>query len=395
MLKPTEKRFKFTEAKIARLPFAEHGTRYTVYDDNVKNLILRVGEKTKVYYMLKKFNGKTIYSTIGNTKAISLSDAYKILSEMQNDILHGKNPNQERQKIRDNITIKDFFENIYFPRHALMHKKIRSQNEDKSCYNLYLGPIKNCKMMDITRNTVSVLQQQIAESHGIYAANHTMRLLRAMYNKAIDWGYVGENPVMRVKLFKEIKRDRFLQPDEIPRFFNALAEEPNTMFRNFCMLCLLVGQRRSNMQSIKWSDIDFDNRIIRIPETKTGKPQNAYLSDQAIDILKEMQLSNKKDHVWLFPSAFSKSGHLENPAKMWQNLLNRARVSNLRIHDLRRTFASYQAINGASNTIIGKSIGDTSPTAISIYARVTEDPIRQSIQTATDHMFSFIKPKDK
>lgn len=382
---PTETHFKFTEAKIAKLPFADHGKRYTVYDTDTKNLIMRVGEKSKVYYMLKKVNGRTVFTALGNASNTSLAMATQALADAIDIVRHGKNPNTEKKKIRDSITIKDFFNDYYFPRHSKLHKKVRSQQEDIGCFRLYLTDIHNQKMIDIDRDAVARLQQKIAQKSGIYAANHTMRLLRAMYNKAIDWGFVGNNPATRIKLFKEIKRDRFLQYDELPRFFKALSEEPNTMFRNFVMLCLLVGQRRDNMQSIKWADVDLENRIIRIPETKTSKPQVAVLSDQAVSILKEMQIFRTSER--LFPSASSKSGHLENPTKMWKSLLVRAKIEDLRIHDLRRTFASYQAINGASNTIIGDSIGDTSAAAVSIYARISKDPVRQSVQAATDTMF--------
>lgn len=385
MPQPTETHFKFTEAAIAKLPFAEHGKRYTVYDTNTKNLIMRVGEKTKTYYMLKKINGRTVFTALGNASNTPLNSAVKALEESLTVVRNGKNPNTEKKKIRDSITVKDFFENYYIPRHSQLHKKPRSQQEDLSCFRLYLPDIQNQKMIDIDRDTVARLQQKIAKNSGIYAANHTLRLLRNMYNKAIDWGFVGTNPATRIKLFKETKRERFLQPDELPRFFKALADEPNTTFRNFCVLSLLLGQRRSNTEAIKWSDVDFENRIIRIAETKTGKPQLVVLSDQAIEVLQEMRTFSTSE--WLFPSAYSKSGHLETPSKLWQKLLERANIQDLRIHDLRRTFASYQAMNGASETIIGDSIGDKSPVAISIYARINKDPVRISVQQATDRIF--------
>ncbi len=128
-------------------------------------------------------------------------------------------------------------------------------------------------------------------------------------------------------------------------------------------------------------------RIIKT--TKNGEPQAVPLSTQAIDLLREMETF--KTGPWLFPSKQSRSGHLENPQVAWRAMKERAGLTNLRLHDLRRTFASYQASTGASNEIIGKALGDKSPAVIPIYARLTEAPVRQSIQRATDQMFAAAK----
>ena len=147
------------------------------------------------------------------------------------------------------------------------------------------------------------------------------------------------------------------------------------------------------MQSIKWSDINFERKVLYIAKTKTGEPQAAPLPWQALDILREMETF--KTSEWVFPSATSASGHLENPLKMWHDLLERAGIENLRIHDLRRTFASYQAITGSSHEIIGKALGDKSPAVIPIYARLTEEPVRHSVQNAADKIFALAAPAEE
>lgn len=95
---------------------------------------------------------------------------------------------------------------------------------------------------------------------------------------------------------------------------------------------------------------------------------------------------------WLFPSQTSASGHYEEPKKAWKNLLELAGIENLRLHDLRRTLGSYEAIAGASLHIIGKSLGHKSPNSTMVYARLYNDPVRDAIQKATDKMMSFVEP---
>ena len=94
-----------------------------------------------------------------------------------------------------------------------------------------------------------------------------------------------------------------------------------------------------------------------------------------------------KDELWVFPAdgASSKTGergHLIDPKKAWSRILDRAKIKDLRIHDLRRTAGSYMAIKGVSSAIIGKALGHRSPRSTAIYARLTEDPVRQALEEA-------------
>ena len=384
MQAPDDTKFVFTEARIAKLPFAASGKRYQYRDAAVKNLYLRVTSASKKYYMVKKINGSSVAILLGDASNTTLNDARRLLGEQLNIVKAGKNPNVEKKKITNCITLRDFFEQHYFPLHSKLYKKTASQREDKSTFRVHLPPLYNVRIAEINRPMVELFQRRIADVSGIYAANHAIKLLRQMLNKAVDWGVIQFNPITGIKLFKEIVRDRFLQQDELPRLFIALEQEPNVVFRNFVLLSLLVGQRRGNMMGLKWSDVSFERRVIYISDTKTGMPQVVPLADQAIKLLRDMETF--KTSEWLFPSKRAASGHIESPSKMWKALLQRAGIENLRIHDLRRTFASYQSITGSSNEIIGKALGDKSPAVIPIYARLSEQPVRQSIQRAADAM---------
>jgi integrase len=132
---------------------------------------------------------------------------------------------------------------------------------------------------------------------------------------------------------------------------------------------------------MRWEDIDFSIREWRIPDTKNGEPVRIPLIGKALDILNN-RLYLKASTLWVFPSNDSKSGHLAQPKAAWKRILDRAGLKNLRIHDLRRTLGSYQAIAGASLTIIGKSLGHKSPQSTAIYARLSNNPVRTSMEEA-------------
>ncbi len=384
MKAPNDNKFVFTEAKIAKLPFAEPGKRYQVRDANTRNLYLRVTRSSKKYYMVKKVRAKSVFVLLGDVSNTTLNKAKERLAEQLDVVQKGKNPNVEKNKIQNTITVREFFEQYYFPQHSKLYKKTSSQREDECTFRVHLGTLYNVRVVDINRPMVELFQRRIAQQSKIYAANHAVKLLRQMLNKALDWGLIQINPVARTKLFKEVQRDRFLQPDELERLYVALETEPNICFRNLVLLSLLIGQRRGNMQALKWTDISFERAVVYIPDTKTGTPQVVPLPKQAIDILREMETF--KTSEWLFPSKRAVSGHIESPSKMWKALLKRANIENLRMHDLRRTFASYQAITGSSYEIIGKALGDKSPAVIPTYARLSEAPVRQSIQKGADAM---------
>ena len=206
-----------------------------------------------------------------------------------------------------------------------------------------------------------------------------------MFNKAInEWRiWKGENPAHGITKFPEQSRERFLQSDELPKFFQAVAQEENKTIRDYVLMSLLTGARRSNVLAMRWADINFERMEWRIPMTKNGEPQTITLSSEAIEVLHNRKPLDGAEYVF---TGNGKSGHLEEPKKGWKRILERAGIDNLRIHDLRRTLGSWQAKTGASLAIIGKSLNHKNQNTTAIYARLDLDPVRDSVNKATSAM---------
>src|SRR5262249_52645918 len=155
---------------------------------------------------------------------------------------------------------------------------------------------------------------------------------------------------------------------ELPKFFAALAEEPNTLIRDFILIAILTGARRSNVQAMAWDDVNLVGGTWTIPQTKTGDPLTVHLPPPAGKIL-TTRFANRDSSPFVFPG-WGKTGHLMEPKTAWKNILDRAGINDLRVHDLRRTLGSWQAAGGASLPIIGKSLGHKNQRTTQIYARL-------------------------
>lgn len=341
MQQKRQKKLDFTEARIAGLPFADVGKRYMVRDAATKNLVVRVSSENKVYYLVKNIDGKVMFVRLGDVDHMTVKKAREALVENMEVVSKGKNPNDEKRKIRQDMTIKEFFRDVYVPNHSEVATKPASQRTNDVLFRVQLAPFHNKKMLNITHAELDLWHKSLGKK-SIYRANRALALIRHMYNKAIVWGLPGDNPTRGITAFREKSRDRFLRPEELPRFFEALQNETNTTFKNYVLLSLFVGQRRGNMFAVRWENVDFVHNAIYIPDTKNNEPQIVPLVDQAIELLKTM----KKDATseWVFPSNRKPGYHFVDCRGAWHGLLARAGIENFRFHDIRRTFGSYIGI---------------------------------------------------
>src|SRR5262249_44116161 len=144
---------------------------------------------------------------------------------------------------------------------------------------------------------------------------------------------------------------------------------------------LWTGARRGNVQRMRWQQLDLDRAVWKIPgeQFKTRKPLDVALCPEALEILKRRRREVAGE--WVFPS-HGASGHLIEPKGGWDRLRERSGLADLRIHDLRHTLASWQAANGASLHIIGKSLGHARAETTRRYSHLDLDPIRASVEAA-------------
>ncbi len=378
------KEFNFTKQSLERLPVPETGRDY-YRDTREKGLSLYLGTSGAItFFVRKRVNGKDERIILGRFPELSIENARKLALKAKAEVAQGIDPNEEKRRLRADSTFGEMFHE-FMERYSKKHKK--SWQYDEREVRKFLSHWFPVKALRITPQQVRQRHEKIHDENGLYQANRLLERIRAIYNKAIEWGWQGTNPTAGIKKYKEKSRERFLRRDELPRFFVALSQEENETARDYILMSLLTGARKSNVLAMRWQEIRFASGEWHIPETKNGEPHIVPLSDAALEILHRRRDQDNSPYV--FPGT-GVSGHLADPKKAWKRVLARAEIDNLRIHDLRRTLGSWMAANGATTAIIGKTLAHKSQQATKIYERLDLDPVRDSVEKATAAMMQHV-----
>ena len=383
-------KLEFNKTALKALQNPPPGKRATFYDTTVPKLALRVtASGTKTFYVVKRSGREMVWLKLGTFSDMTVEQARGAALTALSAFANNENPAEIRRARKKEPTFAELFKE-YGERHG---EKKKSWATDQSLYANHLQPLAPLKVTAVKREVISRILSNM-EKGGLAGAtlNNVRALVSSIFGRAIEWGYATVNPVVGIKTRGKVKRDRFLQTDELPRFFDSLAEESNVTLRDYILLALLTGARRSNLLAMQWSEISFAESIWRIPDTKNGTPQNVTLSPEALAILQACRDAAENEAIFVFPGS-GKSGHIEEPKKAVIRVMERAGIpygrntpNGVTLHDLRRTLGSWQAKTGASMIIIGKSLNHLSPQTSAIYARLDLDPVRQSVNTATAAM---------
>lgn len=362
----------FTQDNLNKIPPAPKGQRNTYYDTIRPELILRVTDTGhKSFVIIKRLRHKTLRITLSSYPSMSIYQARQTALDKLHQVSVGINPNIKKKQFNQEMTLGQLF-NKYISEYSKITKKTWKADEReipkyfKKWFPRYLS--------EITEDDVRTFFIETTNKNGKYMANRLISRLSSMYNKAIKWGWTGNNPTKNIQKNKEKPRERFIHQDEINKIKETLEKMP-FIFSAFVKLAIFTGARTCNIYQMRWDQIDFDSKIWYIPDSKNGHPLVIPLIDQAISVLKTIDASSE----WVFPSK-SKQGHLTCLKKSWKTFITEANLPDLRMHDLRRTHGSWLACNNVSLTTISHSLGHKNIHSTQIYAKLQTDPIKDAVQ---------------
>ncbi len=375
-------KFKFTKTALEAVQ--KVAQRTVLHDTETPGLILICHPTgTKTFYLQKKLAGRAERIMLGNFPQTTIEQAKGKAAEIYSTIaIHGANPAEIKRTAKEEPKFSAVFERFLKEKRNRSGQPLSARNveEYRKVVTTHMARITGEKLSSITRERCRTLVNRVKSPS---QANKVKAILSAVFNWSKDMGIHDlDNPASRIKTKVIASRERFLLPSEFPRFMAAVEQSP---LRDFFLLALYTGARRSNLQAMRWREINLDERTWTIPKTKNGQPQTIALSPEAVEIISNRMAQAIVSAEYVFPGA-GHTGHLSEPKAAWRNVLAAAGVDNLRLHDLRRTLGSWQARQGASLSVIGKSLGHKSQQATAIYSRLDLDPVRASVEGAVSAM---------
>ena len=376
---------KLTKQVIDETPFPLAGQIF-VRDAELPGFALRVTKGRKSFVLEKRIRGRMRRLTIGPYGPLTVDQARKLAATHVGAIAQGTDPAHIRQDRLHAPTFGDLAAQ-YLERHA---PRKRSGRDDRGMLRTHLAIFRTRKLTDLSRNDVARLHATVGAT-APYRANRLVALLRKMFNLARDWGlYAGENPATRIQFFREESRDRFVQPEELPRLFQAIAEEPNSSVRAVLLTALLTGARRAEVLTMRWGEISLTRAEWRIPQTKVGRPHLLPLPHVLVTLLRSLPRMDGVSYV--FPGQDG-TGPLQNMKRAWDRIRTKAGIQDVRFHDLRRTVGSWLAGSGESLSLIGKVLNHHDVSTTAIYARLNLDPVRQALERQATKMLEAAAPQ--
>ena len=351
------------------------GTDTVYWDGELTGFGLRVRRSGRKSYVVQtRIAGKLCWFTIGPHGPLNPDQARARALEILACAKKGIDPRDADARREAEPSMADLgrrFLEEYVP----VHCKPSTREEYSRSVRLFVDPvIGELRVPEVQRKDIAALHHGLRDKP--YQANRTLGVLSKMFSLAEVWGWRpdGSNPCRHVKRYKEHKRERFLSPEETERLGQVLRdveEEMPSAVAAFRLL-LLTGCRMSEIRDLRWEYVKND--CIELPDAKTGG-RVVPLGPEARAVLSA--IPRDEDNPWVIAGRLPGS-HLTDLQRPWRRIRKQAGLEDVRIHDLRHSFASRALALGESLTMIGKLLGHTQVQTTARYAHLARD----SIQTA-------------
>ena len=286
----------------------------------------------------------------------------------------------------------------YLKEHVALHCKPGTAKLYRSVVERFILPAYgHLAVEEVEREHIAELHYELRDMP--YQANRVLEIGNKLFNLAELWKLrTGSNPCKFVRKYREKKRERFLTDEEFRRLGDILNEMeadktlpvyPAAAFR----LLMLTGCRRNEIVTLRWENVDLEDGELRLPDSKTGA-RMVPLSPTAARVLAE--LPRIKGNPWVIPG-FKPNRHLSDLNHYWNRVRDRAELQDVRIHDIRHSFASRALALGESLSMIGKLLGHNKIDTTSRYAHLARDSIKASSARVADSIGADIldrKPRE-
>jgi len=352
------------------------------FDTEVKGLLVEVRQNGKTYYLrYQDQRSKTNQKKLADATILKLSDARKLAQEKLAMIAMGQDPFEQKKALKDVPRLSEFVADSYMP-HVKGYKR-SWQTDECLLRNHILPAIGDLYMDEVTRRHMVDLFSKHRQTHKPGSTNRIIILCRYIFNCAIKWETAGavKNPTAGIDLYPDNnKRERYLSQEEAQVLFNQLDQSDNPVLKYIIAMLLLTGARKREVLDAKWSDFDLDKRIWTVEFNKTGKPRYIPISDGVLALLQ--QVPKHEGCEWVFPNPKTLKPFVSIFCA-WNTARKKAGLPDVRIHDLRHSFASFLINSGRSLYEVQKILGHTQVKTTQRYAHLSQDSLVSAANSAS------------
>lgn len=368
--------FKLTKRCVEGLSI--EAKDYLVWDRDVRGFGVRVYPSGKKTYLVQYRAGRrTRRVTIGQHGVLTTDEARREAKQLLASVARGDDPSAQRQAKRHAPTVAGLCDR-FLEEYVEQHCKPTTARDYHSIIRRFIRPrLGPLPIAEVTRADVVAFHHALRDTP--YQANRAASMLSKLFNLAEDWGLrqAGSNPARRIKKFREEEKKRYLLDEEQIRLGEVLAEAleegtESVYVVSAILLLIYTGCRLSEILTLRWDYVTSHH--LELPDSKTGR-RRIPLPREAYDILMDLPRESGNPFVIL---GGVEGAPLVNLQKPWRRIRSRADLTDVRIHDLRHTYASVAVNNGIDPFMLKEIMGHKNLSTTLRYSHLADDAVQRA-----------------
>lgn len=376
-----------TQSFIDTVTCPKDKKRVDYFDTRLIGLVMKVlPSGRKSYYVRYNDSHYRIREKrFADASILPLTDARTQAREFLAKLSLGDDPFLEQAKRREIMQYREYIEQRYLP-YMQTHK--RSWKVDEVHLRLHILPVIGRFYMDDIgkEQAFSLLRRHHKQGYKPSSTNRMLNVAHRTFSCALEWDIAGVefNPIAAVKKLRENNlRDRYLSNEELQRLLVELNRSEHPRIREIITMLLLTGARRNEVLQAKWSDMDFQKRIWRIEFNKSGVTRYVPLSSGVIDLLRGIEMRSDVDHIFYNPKTLLP---YVNIFPIWKRIRQLADIPDVRLHDLRHSYASFLVNQGRSIYEVQKILGHSNVKTTQRYAHLSNETLLDATNSVSEYV---------
>lgn len=379
---------KLTNTFVLKAKCPKDKTKIVYFDTTDTGFILEVRSTgTKTFYYRYNHEGTTHQKKLSTSDTLSANEARALVQNLKRDTELNKPITISKSLSSTNqssITLQDYWDKHYLP---FIKTSKRSYKLDISFYIHHIlpffgkTPMNHISKADLTKHHIDLVSKY---KLGKSSANKLIKFLSYAYNMAIEWElpYITINPLKNIKQYQQNNnRETYLDSTDIARLLDVADTYDNNLnISHILRFLLLTGCRRNEVFSARWQDVDLNHKVFTIPISKSGTSRTIPISKALEELIASIP---KRSKTYLFP-AQTKDKPINSIFSHWNKIRIKAKLPNVRIHDLRHTTASILVNKGVSLYQVQQLLGHSSPKMTQRYAHLSNAALHEAVSVVDD-----------